>query len=76
MGKTDGAALEAALAAGPVTLELTSSVQGPERDGDLDNTVIAHEWGHYLHHRLENCGGAGSQQCAGNERGLGRLQTR
>jgi len=69
MGKTDGAALEAALAAGPVTLELTSSVQGPERDGDLDNTVIAHEWGHYLHHRLENCGGAGSQQCAGMSEG-------
>ena len=71
MGKTDGAALEAALAAGPVTLELTSAVQGPERDGDLDNTVIAHEWGHYLHHRLESCGGAGSQQCAGMSEGWG-----
>jgi hypothetical protein len=71
MGRTDGAALEAALAAGPVTLEITSSVQGPERDGDLDNTVIAHEWGHYLHHRLENCGGAGSQQCAGMSEGWG-----
>jgi len=54
-----------------VTLEITSSVQGPERDGDLDNTVIAHEWGHYLHHRLENCGGAGSQQCAGMSEGWG-----
>jgi hypothetical protein len=71
MGKTDGAALEAALAAGPVTLEITSAVQGPERDGDLDNTVIAHEWGHYLHHRLENCGGAGSRQCAGMSEGWG-----
>ncbi|HEX8107451.1 MAG TPA: M36 family metallopeptidase [Kofleriaceae bacterium] len=71
MGKTDGAALEAALAAGPVTVEITSAVQGPERDGDLDNTVIAHEWGHYLHHRLENCGGAGSQQCAGMSEGWG-----
>ena len=71
MGRTDGAALEAALAAGPVTLEITSSVQGPERDGDLDNTVIAHEWGHYLHHRLQNCGGAGSQQCAGTSEGWG-----
>jgi hypothetical protein len=71
MGKTDGAALEAALAAGPVTIEITSAVQGPERDGDLDNTVIAHEWGHYLHHRLENCGGAGSSQCAGMSEGWG-----
>jgi hypothetical protein len=71
MGRTDGAALEAALAAGPVTIELTSAVQGPERDGDLDNGVIAHEWGHYLHHRLENCGGTGSQQCAGMSEGWG-----
>jgi hypothetical protein len=31
------------------------SVAGPERDGDLDNTLIAHEWGHYLHHRLASC---------------------
>jgi hypothetical protein len=71
MGKTDGAALIAALTAGPVTIELTSSVSGPERDGDLDNGVIAHEWGHYLHHRLENCGGTGSQQCAGMSEGWG-----
>jgi hypothetical protein len=71
MGKTDGAALAAALAAGPVTVELTSAVAGPERDGDLDNGVIAHEWGHYLHHRLENCGGAGSNQCAGMSEGWG-----
>ncbi|HEX3480248.1 MAG TPA: M36 family metallopeptidase [Kofleriaceae bacterium] len=71
MGKTDGAALEAKLTAGPVTVELTSAVAGVERDGDLDNTVIAHEWGHYLHHRLENCGGAGSNQCAGMSEGWG-----
>jgi len=71
MGKTDGAALIAALTAGPVTVELTSAVSGPERDGDLDNGVIAHEWGHYLHHRLENCGGAGSNQCAGMSEGWG-----
>jgi large repetitive protein len=71
MGKTDGAALEAALAAGPVTIELTSAVSGPERDGDLDNTVVGHEWGHYLHHRLAVCGGSGSQQCAGMSEGWG-----
>jgi hypothetical protein len=68
---TDGLALAAAIAAGPVTVELTSAVTGPERDGDLDNGVVAHEWGHYLHHRLENCGGAGSQQCAGMSEGWG-----
>ena len=54
-----------------MTLELTSALAGPERDGDLDNGVIAHEWGHYLHHRLENCGGTGSNQCAGMSEGWG-----
>ncbi|HEX7835967.1 MAG TPA: M36 family metallopeptidase [Kofleriaceae bacterium] len=71
IGKTDGAALVAALAQGPVTVELTSAVAGVERDGDLDNTVVPHEWGHYLHHRLANCGGSGSQQCAGMSEGWG-----
>jgi len=69
IGQTDGAALAAAVAAGPVTVELQSSVNGPERDGDLDNGVVAHEWGHYLHHRLAVCGG--SQQCAGMSEGWG-----
>ncbi|HET7504412.1 MAG TPA: M36 family metallopeptidase, partial [Kofleriaceae bacterium] len=55
IGKTDGAALRAALAAGPVTVTLHSAVVGPERDSDLDNTTIAHEWGHYLHLRLASC---------------------
>ncbi|HMG20916.1 MAG TPA: M36 family metallopeptidase, partial [Kofleriaceae bacterium] len=69
IGMTDGAALDAALIAGPVTVQLTSALTGPERDGDLDNGVIAHEWGHYLHHRLANCGA--SQQCAGMSEGWG-----
>jgi len=30
----------------------------PRRDGTIDNTVVAHEWGHYLHHRLMLCGSA------------------
>ncbi|HEU4730867.1 MAG TPA: M36 family metallopeptidase [Kofleriaceae bacterium] len=68
IGKTDGAALAAALAAGPVTVTLHSQVSGPERDGDLDNTVVSHEWGHYLHHRLADCG---AQQCGGMSEGWG-----
>ncbi|HET7502614.1 MAG TPA: M36 family metallopeptidase, partial [Kofleriaceae bacterium] len=71
IGKTDGLTLAAALVAGPVTVEITSTVNGPERDGDLDNTVVAHEWGHYLHHRLAQCGGTGSAQCAGMSEGWG-----
>ena len=69
IGKTDAAALTAAIAAGPVTIEMTSAITGPERDGDLDNGVVAHEWGHYLHHRLAVCGN--SQQCAGMSEGWG-----
>ncbi len=68
IGKTDGAALAAAIAAGPVTITLKSAVSGPERDGDLDNTVVAHEWGHYLHHRLADCG---ATQCGGMSEGWG-----
>jgi hypothetical protein len=68
VGVTAGESLKAALAAGPVTVTLHSAVAGPERDGDFDNGVVAHEWGHYLHHRLAVCG---SQQCAGMSEGWG-----
>jgi large repetitive protein len=71
IGQSDGEALRAALAAGPVTVQLTSEVAGPERDGDLDNTIVAHEWGHYFHRRLAGCGGAGSTQCGGMSEGWG-----
>ena len=69
IGKSDGLALRAALASGPVTLTLAATARGTERDGDLDNTVVGHEWGHYLHHRLAVCGA--SQQCAGMSEGWG-----
>ncbi|MEO7736126.1 MAG: M36 family metallopeptidase, partial [Kofleriaceae bacterium] len=69
IGMTDGAALIASLASGPVTITLHSQPTGPERDGDLDNTVVAHEWGHYLHHRLAVCDVG--QQCGGMSEGWG-----
>jgi MYXO-CTERM domain-containing protein len=61
----DGAALRAKLATGAVTLHMT---RGAEilHDGTIDNTIVAHEWGHYLHHRLEECGGP---QCNGMSEG-------
>jgi hypothetical protein len=43
-------------------------VRVPERDGDLDSGVVAHEWGHYPHHRLADCGGL---PCAGMSEGWG-----
>jgi hypothetical protein len=54
-----GTALKTSLAAGAVSAELFRHVD-IERDGALDNTVVGHEWGHYLHHRLADCG---SGQC-------------
>jgi MYXO-CTERM domain-containing protein len=41
---------------------------GVQFDGDLDSPVVAHEWGHYLHHRLADCG---QNQCGGMGEGWG-----
>lgn len=43
--------------------------RGPMRDGTLDNSIVAHEWGHYFHHRLSICGG--TVQCGGMSEGWG-----
>ena len=69
IGKSDGDALRAALAAGPLTVTLHSEISGVERDGDFDNGIVAHEWGHYMHHRLSACGG--TAQCGGMSEGWG-----
>jgi hypothetical protein len=62
-----GVALKASLTAGPVSARMFR-LSGTERDGAIDNTIIAHEWGHYLHHRLADCG---SQQCGAMSEGWG-----
>jgi len=36
------------------------------RDGTIDNLIVAHEWGHYLHLRLVSCG---SQVCGAMSEG-------
>lgn len=48
----DGKKLKALLASAPV--QATTFLRGAEvkRDGSIDSTVVAHEWGHYLHMRL------------------------
>ena len=46
-----GTALVAALASGPVSAHLVR-VHAPDVDGTLDNTIVAHEWAHYLHLRI------------------------
>ena len=50
----DGAALHTALAAGPISATM-KRVLGPELEGTLDASVLAHEFGHLLHHRLTEC---------------------
>jgi hypothetical protein len=67
ISKEDGDKLKAAMMAGAVTAALK---RGPEtmRDGTIDNTIVAHEWGHYFHHRLIQCS---SPSCNGMSEGWG-----
>lgn len=53
--QADGTQLKTDLGAGTVNATLHREV-GVDLDGSLDASVIAHEFGHYLHHRLSLCG--------------------
>ncbi|HEY0132549.1 MAG TPA: M36 family metallopeptidase, partial [Nannocystis sp.] len=64
--KVDGAALKAALAQ-PQTAHMFGS-SSVERDGTIDNMIVAHEWGHFIHHRLVDCG---ANQCRAQSEGWG-----
>ena len=63
-----GQLLRARMVTEPVTMRMAFS-RDIDRDGGLANTVIFHEWGHYIHHRLANCGA--SQQCDAMSEGWG-----
>lgn len=64
--QTDGATLGAAVLAGERP-EVSLTRSGTALiDGGLDNSVIAHEWGHYLFGRLSSCG---TTQCGGINEG-------
>ncbi|HFE44948.1 MAG TPA: peptidase, partial [Nannocystis exedens] len=65
--KADGAMIKEALMQGNVTATLTGEA-GVELDGTIDNQIVAHEWGHYIHHRLVDCGNA---QCSAMSEGWG-----
>ncbi|MEO8507938.1 MAG: M36 family metallopeptidase, partial [Betaproteobacteria bacterium] len=62
----DGTAITAQLALpAAVTLRMARQAAA-QRDGALDNTLIAHEWGHYISNRLiGNGNGLGTQQSGG-----------
>ncbi len=64
----DGAKLKAALS--PTFTATMFRGTELQHDGTLDNTVVAHEWAHYLHHRLVDCGG---KQCGGMSEGWADL---
>lgn len=49
-----GTALRTSLGAGAVSVTLRRTVD-PDNDGALDGALVAHEYGHYLHHRLSDC---------------------
>jgi large repetitive protein len=65
--KSVGQLIENALLASEVSGTIQQLV-GPRHDGTIDNLIIAHEWGHYLHHRLVRCS---SRQCGGQSEGFG-----
>ena len=52
-----GEALKAALKQGVQGAHM-SATTSLERDGTIDNMIVAHEWGHYIHNRLVECGNA------------------
>jgi hypothetical protein len=64
--QADGNAIKAAVAAGPKTGSLARHPNHPGmRDGDVENLIIAHEYGHGLSSRLT--GGVGNSCLGGNE---------
>lgn len=66
--QVDGDALKTALQGGPPVNATLSRTTGVERAGDLDSGIVAHEWGHYFHHRLSDCNTA---QCGAMSEGWG-----
>lgn len=52
VGRTDGTSLKS-LMAGTTAVTLTMKrVAVIDRDGTIDNAIVAHEWGHYISNRL------------------------
>jgi large repetitive protein len=67
--RTAGATLRTAVGAATVPLNVTLFRQATiDRDGTLDNAIIAHEWGHYISNRLI---GDGNGLSARQSRGMG-----
>ncbi|WP_428268746.1 M36 family metallopeptidase [Haliangium sp.] len=63
----DGAFLHAKLDGGRAVAAMARAAD-IERDGTIDNAIVAHEWGHYIHNRLVLCN---STQCRAMGEGWG-----
>ncbi|MCC7327997.1 MAG: M36 family metallopeptidase [Burkholderiales bacterium] len=67
----DGAAIKAELAKPAAVGLRMARASGTPRDGALDNTLVAHEWGHYISNRLiANAGGLTATQGGGMGEGF------
>lgn len=64
----DCAILKAQLASG-VNVSLSNTGPAVDKDGDFDNGIIAHEYGHGISNRLT--GGRNSSNCLGNQEQMG-----
>lgn len=62
-----GESLRNALMTGAVSVLMERQVT-VNRDGTIDNGIVAHEWGHYIHRRLVVCG---NNQCGAQSEGWG-----
>lgn len=69
VSRATGNTFKAELLSGPVTVTI-ESVEQVDRDGSLDNQIVAHEWGHQMSQRLiGNANGLTTQQSAGLNEG-------
>lgn len=65
-GRSDGNAIKTRLNAGTATTVTLTRSASLDRDGTLDNAIIAHEWGHYISNRLIGDGnGISNMQAVG-----------
>jgi len=72
ISQADGVTLKAAVASSTVGVTATLfRTVGNDRDGTIDNTIVAHEWGHYIHNRLSGCTATNATQCRGTGEGWG-----
>jgi PKD repeat protein len=69
LSDVDGAALVNAMGSGTVNATIVNNTGNFDKDGDFDNGIIAHEYGHGISIRLT--GGGNNSSCLGNAEQMG-----